>query len=155
VQSSALSSPAWPDTAPGPTPFAAAAAKPGQAGLAANSGAGLAVSSLAAPPGGESANPQQEAGMAASGAAQGGMFSLQVGAFLDAANAKLLSGRLTSEGYAPMSIAAADGYGHVWHYVRLGAFADEQAASLIASEILERTGIASVIVRGSATSAGG
>jgi cell division protein FtsN len=86
---------------------------------------------------------------------QGRNFSLQLGAFLDAADAKLLSGRLAAEGYVPVSTDVPDGYGHVWHYVRLGAFADEQAASLTASELLERTGIAPVIVRGSAASAGG
>ncbi len=54
-----------------------------------------------------------------------------------------------------MSINSPDGYGHVWHYVRLGVFADEHAAALSAFELLEQTGIGAAIVRGSAASAGG
>jgi cell division septation protein DedD len=155
VPPNALPPTARPDSATGPAPFIAAAPNPGQAGTAAGSGTGQAVSSAAAPAGGRSANMPQVPDPAVPPATQGGNFSLQLGAFLDAANAKLLSGRLAAEGYAPMSIDAPDGYGHVWHYVRLGGFADERTASLTASEILERTGIAAIIVRGSATRAGG
>jgi cell division septation protein DedD len=135
--------------------------KPGQA-TGSVSGSVHAASSTAAAADAQSANAPQAgspappaSGSSPAAAAQGGNFSLQLGAFLDAANAKLLAGRLTSAGYAPMAVAAPDGNGHVWHYVRLGAFADEQAASLSAAELLERTGIAAVVVRGSAASAGG
>jgi hypothetical protein len=51
-------------------------------------------------------------------------------------------------------IEAADGYGRTWHYVRLGAFADEHAAALAASDLLERAGIGAAVVRLSAANAG-
>jgi cell division septation protein DedD len=105
----------------------------------------------------QSAETKPEAGgaSAALGAIQPARFSLQLGAFLEAANAKSLSGKLAAQGYAPISVDSPDGYGHVWHYVRLGAFADDHAAALSASELLEQTGIGAAIVRGSAASAGG
>jgi cell division septation protein DedD len=94
------------------------------------------------------------AGSATPAAPPVGDFSLQFGAFLDAANAKSLIGQLGARGYSPVSIDVADGYGHIWHYIRLGAFPDEQAAGRAASEVLERTGIGAAIVRVSAANAG-
>jgi SPOR domain len=63
--------------------------------------------------------------------------------------------QLAARGYAPVSVDAADGYGRTWHYVRLGAFADERAAALAASDLFEQAGIGAVVVRVSAANAGG
>jgi cell division septation protein DedD len=128
-------------------------ASPASAGQGSPPGPALATPAAASP--GQTAAAAAAAGSTAQPTPQAGNFSLQLGAFLDAANAKLLVGRLAAAGYAPVSIDAPDSGGHVWHYVRLGAFADQYAASLSAAEVLAQTGIAAVIVRGSATSAGG
>jgi cell division septation protein DedD len=85
---------------------------------------------------------------------QGGDFSLQVGAFLDAARAKSLADQLAARGDSPALIDAADGYGRTWHYVRLGAFADERAAALAASDLLARVGIGAAVVRVATANAG-
>lgn len=95
------------------------------------------------------------AGAASPAAPQGGNFSLQLGAFLDEAKAKSLAAQLATQGYAPVSLAAADGYGRTWHYVRLGAFADERAAAGAASDLLVQAGIGAAVVRVSAANAGG
>ena len=87
-------------------------------------------------------------------APQVGDFSLQFGAFLDAANAKSQMSQLAARGYSPASIEVADGYGQLWHYVRLGAFPDEHAAALAASDLLETTGIGAAIIRVPTTNAG-
>jgi cell division septation protein DedD len=86
-------------------------------------------------------------------AVQAGDFSLQFGAFLDAAKAKALIGQLAARGYSPASVDAADGYGQMWHYVRFGGFADERAAALVASDLQQRTGIGAAIVRVSTANA--
>jgi cell division septation protein DedD len=94
------------------------------------------------------------AGLASPAAQQVGDFSLQFGAFLDATNAKSVISQLAARGYSPASIDVADGYGQLWHYVRLGAFPDERVAALAASELLERTGVGAAIVRVSTANAG-
>jgi hypothetical protein len=66
----------------------------------------------------------------------------------------LLVDQLAARGYSPAPIDAADGYGRTWHYVRLGAFGDERAAALAASDLLERAGIGAAVVRLSAANAG-
>ena len=85
--------------------------------------------------------------------AQAGNFTLQLGAFLDQAKAKSMADRLAARGYAPVAADAADGYGRIWHYVRLGGFADERAAALAESDLLEQTGIGAAVVRVSTTNA--
>jgi cell division protein FtsN len=80
---------------------------------------------------------------------------LQFGAFLDQAKAKSAADQLAARGYAPVSVDAADGYGRTWHYVRLGAFADQRAAALVASDLLAQAGIGAAIVRVAAANAGG
>jgi cell division protein FtsN len=92
---------------------------------------------------------------ASAGPAQAGNFSLQFGAFLDQARAKSAADQLAARGYAPVSVDAADGYGRTWHYVRLGAFADQRAAALVASDLLAQAGIGAAIVRVAAANAGG
>jgi DedD protein len=132
-----------PQTTSGPTPSAATAS-------------GAPPSPTAKP----STSPSAAAAAANSGATspagpQGGNFSLQLGAFLDETKAKSLVAQVATQGYAPVSVAAADGYGRTWHYVRLGAFADERAAAVAASDLLVRAGIGAAVVRVSATNAGG
>ena len=80
-------------------------------------------------------------------------FTLQFGAFLDQAKAKSMTDQLAARGYALVAADAADGYGRTWHYVRLGGFADERAAALAASDLLEQTGIGAAVVRVSTTNA--
>jgi DedD protein len=88
-----------------------------------------------------------------SAVAQAGNFTLQLGAFLDQAKAKSMADQLAARGYALVAADAADGYGRTWHYVRLGGFADERAAALAASGLLEQTGIGAAVVRVSTTNA--
>jgi cell division septation protein DedD len=114
-----------------------------------------AAPAAAASPAPSADSPASAPGSAAPAASQNGNFSLQLGAFLDEAKAKSLADQLTARGYAPVSVDAADGYGRTWHYVRLGAFADERAAALGASDLLEQAGIGAAIVRVSAANAGG
>ena len=98
--------------APAPkTSTAAAPAPAAPASLASEAGASEASASAPASP----------------AAAPAGDFSLQFGAFLDAAKAKSLIGQLAARGYSPASVDVADGYGQIWHYVRFGGFADEHA----------------------------
>jgi DedD protein len=94
-------------------------------------------------------------GAASPATPQGGNFSLQLGAFLDETKAKSVAVQVATRGYAPVSVVAADGYGRTWHYVRLGAFADERAAALAASDLLVQAGIGAAVVRLSAANAGG
>jgi cell division septation protein DedD len=84
-----------------------------------------------------------------------GCYSLQLGAFLDAAKAKALTDELAAQGYRPASIKAADGYGRTWRYVRFGPYPDARAATLAASDLFEKAGLASVVVPASSASAGG
>jgi cell division protein FtsN len=83
-----------------------------------------------------------------------GEFSLQLGAFLDAAKAKSLAAELLARGYTSDAIDAPDGYGRAWHYLRLGAFPDEEAADRAAADLLLRAGIGATVIRSSAASAG-
>jgi cell division protein FtsN len=141
-----------PAPAPGSTPPAAA-----ETPAASAASPSLAPAASAAPPSSApaaSAAASSAPGPASPVAPQSGDFSLQLGAFLDAAKAKSLADRLAARGYSPASIEAADGYGRTWHYVRLGAFADERAAALAASHLLERVGIGAAVVRLSAANAG-
>ena len=94
-------------------------------------------------------------GAANPAAGQAGTFSLQFGAFLDQAKAKSAAAELAARGYPPVAVDAADGYGRTWHYVRLGAFADERAATLAASDLLAQAGIGAAVVRVAAANAGG
>ena len=126
---------------PAPAPKTSTAAAPAPA----------APASLASEAGAREASASTPASPAA---AQAGDFSLQFGAFLDAAKAKSLIGQLAAQGYSPASIDVADGYGQMWHYVRFGGFADEHAAALAASDLLQRTGIGVAIVRISTANAG-
>lgn len=118
-----------------------------------------AVSTVASPAPSAAASQTNGAGAAASSPAspavvQAGAFSLQFGGFLDAAKAKSLIGELAARGYAPASVDVADGYGQMWHYVRFGGYADERAAALAASDLLQRTGIGAAIIRVSTANAG-
>ena len=104
---------------------------------------------------GSAATPTSAPSAAANPAAsQAGEYSLQLGAFLDAAKAKSLAAELLARGYTPDSIDAADGYGRAWHYVRLGAFPDEGAANRAAADLLVRAGIGGAIIRSSAAHVG-
>lgn len=103
-----------------------------------------------APPSSASAAPPAAGSPAA---AQAGNFTLQFGAFLDQAKAKSMTDQLAARGYALVAADAADGYGRTWHYVRLGGFADERAAALAESDLLEQTGIGAAVVRVSTTNA--
>ena len=87
-------------------------------------------------------------------ASHAGEYSLQLGAFLDAAKAKSLAAELLARGYTPDSIEGADAYGRAWHYVRLGSFPDERAAEGAAAELLIRAGIGAAVTRSSAANAG-
>jgi DedD protein len=87
-------------------------------------------------------------------ASQAGEYSLQLGAFLDAAKAKSLATELLARGYTPDSIDVADGDGRAWHYVRLGAFRDERAADRAAADLLVGTGIGAAVIRSSAAQVG-
>jgi cell division septation protein DedD len=98
--------------------------------------------------------PASAPGQASPAAPKGADFSLQLGAFLDMTKAKSAADQLAARGYSPASTEAADGYGRTWHYVRLGAFNDERAAALAASDLFERAGIGAAVVRLSAANAG-
>jgi cell division protein FtsN len=100
------------------------------------------------------APPASAPGPPSPAAPQNADFALQLGAFLDATKAKSLADQLAARSYSPALIEAADGYGRTWHYVRLGAFADEHAAALAASDLLERAGIGAAVVRLPAANAG-
>jgi DedD protein len=129
-------------TASGPTPSAATvhgAPPPATAKPSTSASAATAAASGAASP----------------AASQAGNFSLQLGAFLDEAKAKSLAAQVATQGYAPISVAAADGFGRTWHYVRLGAFANARAAAVAASDLLVQAGIGAAVVRVSAANAGG
>lgn len=84
-----------------------------------------------------------------------GDFGLQFGAFLDSANAKSLLNQLTARGYKAASVEVPDGDGQIWHYIRLGGFADERTAAAAASAMLYQTGIGAAVIRLSAANAGG
>lgn len=116
-----------------------------------------AASPVSAPasPASAPASPASAPASARPAAPQAGNFSLQFGAFLDQAKAKSAADQLAARGYAPVSVDAADGYGRTWHYVRLGAFADQRAAALVASDLLAQAGIGAAIVRVAAANAGG
>jgi cell division septation protein DedD len=129
------------------TPTAQAAA--GGVGSGAQT-AGSTAGSVAQRP----VSPVPAPSSAGAAATQSGSYSLQLGAFLDAVKAKLLADQIAARGYTPIAIDAADRYGRTWHYVRLGAFADERAASLGSADLLGRAGIGSVVVRLSAADAG-
>ena len=142
------------------------------AGSAVDSAQSTAVPATAAgsgsgeqPPAGKAASVAQKpvspvsAPAATSPAApQPSSYSLQLGAFLDAAKAKLLADQradpLAARGYSPALIDGADGSGRTWHYVRFGVFPDERTAALAASDLLEKAGIGSVVVRASSANAG-
>ena len=142
-------------TSPGQTtslvasPPAAQATAPKSASVAPP--AANAPAAAAQPP----VSPASTPGSDGPAAAPPGSYSLQFGAFLDAAKAKSLTDQLAARGYATASIDALDGYGRTWHYIRFGAFRDESNAALAASDLLEKSGIASVVVRASPANAGG
>jgi cell division protein FtsN len=133
----------------------------GTASNSAQSAETVAVSSSSAAPAAaassspSAASPASAQASASPAAPQTGNFSLQFGAFLDQAKAKSAADQLAARGYAPVAVDAADGYGRTWHYVRLGAFADERAAALAASDLLAQAGIGAAVVRVSAANAGG
>jgi cell division septation protein DedD len=119
-----------------------------------------ASSAPAAPTAEASTSPSAAPAVSADGSAspaapQAGNFSLQFGAFLDQAKSKSAAAQIAARGYAPVSVDAADGYGRTWHFVRLGAFADEHAAALAASDLLAQAGIGAAIVRIAAANGGG
>jgi len=144
-------SPAGRAQMPAAQPPAPGSAQPAEAAAASAAPTPPATAASSAQP---VASPASAPGAVSAAIPQGSDFSLQLGAFLDAAKAKSLTERLAARGYSPTSIEAADGYGRTWHYVRLGAFADEVAAALAASDLLERAGIGAVVVRLSAANAG-
>jgi cell division protein FtsN len=145
--SSAASAPGDTETSGPAGPAAGTTQAPASGSAQPNSAAAVS----AAQPG---ASPASAPGPASPGASPAGEFGLQLGAFLNAAKAKLLVDQLAARGYSPAPIDAADGYGRTWHYVRLGAFGDERAAALAASDLLERAGIGAAVVRLSAANAG-
>lgn len=143
-------SPANQAQAPAAQKTASGSAQPAETAARSAAPPPSALAASAAPP---TASPASVPGPA-SPAPRAGDFSLQLGAFLDAAKAKSLTDQLATRGYSPASIDAADGSGRTWHYVRLGAFADERAAALAAADLVERTGIGAAVVRLSAANAG-
>jgi cell division septation protein DedD len=144
-------SPAGRAQMPAAQPPAPGSAQPAEAAAASAAPTPPATAASSAQP---VASPATAPGAVSAAIPQGSDFSLQLGAFLDAAKAKSLTDRLAARGYSPTSIEAADGYGRTWHYVRLGAFADEGAAALAASDLLERAGIGAAVVRLSTANAG-
>lgn len=76
-----------------------------------------------------------------------GIYSLQVGAFLDLVLAKRLADAIAATNGSPAIVASADGQGRVWHSVRVGSYPSEFAASSQAGMLLRRNGLATTIVR--------
>lgn len=118
-------------------------AQPAAAAAAAQSAPAVAISA---------ASPASAPGPTSGAASQAGQYSLQLGAFLDATKAKSVADQLAARAYTPIAIDAADGFGRTWHYVRLGAYRDEDAAAR-ASDLLARAGIGAAVVRPAAAHA--
>lgn len=73
-------------------------------------------------------------------------FSLQVGAFPDANAAEALAGRLSEKGYL-VRIASADVEGRgTWYRVRVGPFADREAAESQRSRFAQSEGLFALVV---------
>jgi cell division septation protein DedD len=143
-------------TSPGQASSPAASPPAAQATASKSASAAPPAAKAAAPAAQPAVPPPASApGPVGAAAAPPGSYSLQLGAFLDAAKAKSLTDQLAAQGYATASIDALDGYGRTWHYIRFGAFRDESNAALAASDLLEKAGIASVVVRASPANAGG
>ena len=136
--------------APAAAPPAAPAAIPAAADAAAP-GLPAAAPPATAPPAGSAAAAAPADGTAA----PAGDFGLQFGAFLDSANATSLLNQLAVRGYKAASVEVPDGEGQIWHYIRLGSFADERTAAAAASAMLDKTGIGAAVIRLSAANAGG
>lgn len=139
------------------TPAAAPAPAAPPAAIPATADATAPGAPAAAPP--ATAAPTDSAPAAAATAdgtsAPAGDFGLQFGAFLDPANATSLLNQLAVRGYRATSVEVPDGDGQIWHYVRLGGFADERTAAAAASAMLYQAGIGAAVIRLSAANAGG
>ncbi len=81
---------------------------------------------------------------AAAAPAAGVQLAVQVGAFLEKANADKLAERLREEGYAPQIVLG--GHARQWNFVRVGPYQDWDEASQIAA-VLSRDQATQAVVR--------
>ncbi|GAC1661464.1 MAG: hypothetical protein NVS9B4_13740 [Candidatus Acidiferrum sp.] len=86
--------------------------------------------------------------------AEGGYFTVQVGAFRDRANAERLSERLNAE-YGPIFIQQYDEGQGTWYRVRAGKIAGEEAAQEVAAQLHAREGFTTFVMRLDETSPAG
>lgn len=74
-------------------------------------------------------------------------FSLQIGSFADANNAKQLETELRDRGYPARVSRALDPEKRVWHVVRVGDYADVITATRAAAEFTSREQFQAVVCR--------
>lgn len=74
-------------------------------------------------------------------------FSLQIGSFADANNAKQLETELKDRGYPVRVSRAIDPEKRVWHVVRVGDYADVITATRAAAEFTSREQLQAVVCR--------
>jgi cell division protein FtsN len=99
-------------------------------------------------PAAPAASPASETAATAAGSAtalaDGVQLAVQVGAFLEKANADKLAERLREEGYAPQIVLG--GHARQWNFVRVGPYHDWDEASQIAA-VLSRDQATQAVVR--------
>jgi general secretion pathway protein A len=81
----------------------------------------------------------------AAGPKSGMTHSVQVGAYLEAENARQMAARLTAKGYAARILTIADARGRVWHTVRIGDHPSRPAAQSQAEEFSRRERMPTVV----------
>ncbi|MEM1177726.1 MAG: SPOR domain-containing protein [Acidobacteriota bacterium] len=77
-------------------------------------------------------------------ATNGGLYSLQIGAFASEANAQVQIDKVTPLGLAPFVVPVVDG-ARTLYTVRLGRYSSREAAQAAAAELRESSGLAAVI----------
>ncbi len=93
--------------------------------------------------------PEQPAHELAS-TADGDLFAIQVGSFLDAKNARQLQADLKDRGYASSVITALDADQREWHVVRMGAYKNLESAAQAAADFSGKERITALVRRASA-----
>ncbi len=92
---------------------------------------------------------EQPAPDPASTEAQGDLFALQVGSFLDPKNARQLQADLKDRGYNTNVVTALDAEQREWHVVRMGAYKTLESAARAAAEFSGKERINALVRRAS------
>jgi cell division septation protein DedD len=137
--------PAGKSAAPASAAGPAAAPAAGPAPAAAPTAAPTATTAAA----GQPADPAAPTAVAGAVAAEPGdqPFVLQLGAFREQKNAKLLQTALKEKGYATIILNMVDDDQRTWHMVRLGGYKDLRGASKAASDFTGKEGIQALVRR--------